>query len=95
MQKFLRNDKSEKFGLLLDVGETTRGHEFHFSEWDAKPHERNPYQVQTASTPDLQGVIEGWSQGNALASYNHLHFGSHPPMAERFVTACWHWITHR
>jgi cobyrinic acid a,c-diamide synthase len=75
--------------LLLDAGDTARGHEFHFSDWDIPPHERNAYLV----APDTAqpGSPEGWSQGNLLAAYTHLHFASNSHIAERFIDACVRW----
>jgi cobyrinic acid a,c-diamide synthase len=75
--------------LLLDAGETARGHEFHFSNWDLSPHERNAYLAAADTTQS--GSPEGWSQGNLLAAYTHLHFASNPRIAERFVDACVRW----
>lgn len=75
--------------LLLDAGDTARGHEFHFSDWDIPPSERNAY----LAAPDTAqpGSPEGWSQGNLLAAYTHLHFASNPRIAERFIDACVRW----
>lgn len=32
--------------------------------------------------------LEGYMQGNAMASYVHLHFGSNPTVAPAFVERC-------
>jgi cobyrinic acid a,c-diamide synthase len=67
-------------------GQTARGHEFHYSEL-----------VEPADTAGLRfaysvitdgGRQEGFSTENVLASYIHLHFGSYPGMARRFVNRC-------
>ncbi|MEZ4860391.1 MAG: cobyrinate a,c-diamide synthase [Caldilineaceae bacterium] len=72
---------------LWRKGEEMRGHEFHYSSWQARPatypylYEFQPDAYQL--TPQLEGV---W-QGNLLASYTHLHFLAKPELAERFVAA--------
>lgn len=32
--------------------------------------------------------LEGFMQGNAMASFVHLHFGSNPTVAPAFVECC-------
>ncbi|MEM7131827.1 MAG: cobyrinate a,c-diamide synthase [Chloroflexota bacterium] len=71
---------------LLKAGERARGHEFHYSRWmrdETDPHFQHAYSV----TPrrDEAAWHEGALLDNLLASYVHLHFGSNPRMAERFV----------
>lgn len=72
--------------ILLDVHETARGHEFHYSEW-TRPVETKSYAYGTKS---CDGIIqqEGFVSGSLLASYVHLHFTSNPGMAPRFVNTC-------
>lgn len=70
-------------GPLLRRGETVRGHEFHWSILDGQAASLNAYQVL-----ELSGRREGFHQGKLLASYIHLHLGSYPAMARRFVEAC-------
>ena len=69
----------------LRPNERARGHEFRYSVIDEMPpHVARQYRVSTKSgTRD-----EGFSIGSVLASYVHLHFGSCPTMASRFVAAC-------
>jgi cobyrinic acid a,c-diamide synthase len=70
-------------GPLLRRGEIVRGHEFHWSV-----PEKN------AETPNAYSVIdkgkrrEGFHNMNLLASYIHLHLGSLPSMAVRFIENC-------
>ncbi len=79
--------------LLLDVGETARGHEFHYSTWDAPEELRDAYFA--ASSDHEIGRPEGFAADNLLAAYTHLHFASNPHIAERFVTACAVWLRER
>ncbi len=66
-------------GPLLNKGETTRGHEFHWSKMDTTAASSPAYAV--AET----GRTEGYQERNVLASYVHLHMGSLASMAPRFV----------
>lgn len=70
--------------FLLRRGQAVRGHEFHWSEPEKPPErETGAYEIV-----EQGGRIEGYARGNILASYVHLHFGSHPDLARNFVTAC-------
>ncbi|MEJ5329054.1 MAG: cobyrinate a,c-diamide synthase [Desulfobaccales bacterium] len=73
--------------LLGPAGTVLRGHEFHYSDLVA---EEAPLERVYRLTPRRGGeaVEEGFSQGNILASYVHLHFGSRPEAAAALVAAC-------
>jgi cobyrinic acid a,c-diamide synthase len=67
-------------------GDMLRGHEFHYSEIGPMPPE-----VERLYSVSRRGEflgLEGYRIGNCLASYLHLHFGSHPGIATSFVQAC-------
>lgn len=71
--------------LLLNKGETIRGHEFHYSkiipEQEDYPH--------AYETKGLRGTgRDGYAQANVMAGYTHLHFASNPNAAERFIAQC-------
>ena len=71
-------------GPVLRQGEIARGHEFHWSvlqEKSAIPP--NAYRIT-----DRDGRIEGFQQGNLLASYIHFHLGALPSMAARLTDCC-------
>ncbi len=78
--------------LLGEAGTRIRGHEFHYSEiaepWDGAGVEL-AYELHRrkheASRP------EGYATGQVLASYIHLHWGSNPDAAARFVQKCAAW----
>ena len=60
-------------------GELARGHEFRYSVIDPMPE-------------SISRVYrEGYRLRNVLASYVHLHFGSCPGFAKRFVDECAEW----
>jgi cobyrinic acid a,c-diamide synthase len=69
--------------LLGPAGKKVRGHSFHCSTIiDAGPLER-AYQTRNSMTGREEP--EGFSIGNVLASYIHLHFLSSPGLAHTFV----------
>lgn len=69
---------------LLRRGETVRAHEFHYSELTGVvPEEHVAFDV--AERP---GAGSGYATDRLLASYLHLHLGSRPAMAGRFVARC-------
>jgi cobyrinic acid a,c-diamide synthase len=70
--------------LLGPRGTTARGHEFHQSRLigTLRP------QAYRAKTSDGRAFRDGFVTRNVLASYIHLHFGSNPSIARRFVEAC-------
>ncbi len=74
--------------ILLRRGETVRGHLFHWSDVGLPP-ERAAYRL---TDPDAaaEGFIGG-PDGNILASYLHLHFGTRPSIAGEFIENCAAW----
>jgi cobyrinic acid a,c-diamide synthase len=74
---------------LEDVGwlsahERMRGHEFRYSAIDEMPASvPRVYNVHNVSGSRLDGFLSG----TVLGSYLHIHFGSCPTFAERFVAA--------
>jgi cobyrinic acid a,c-diamide synthase len=69
---------------LAPAGASIRAHEFHWSCMDPPDPERAAYR---ADGDRLEGIVAG-PAGNVLASYLHVHFGSDPRLAPRFVAAC-------
>ena len=70
-------------GPLLRQGEIVRGHEFHWSVLEKDTDTLNAYRVV-----DKGRRREGFHSMNLLASYIHLHLGSLPHMASRFIENC-------
>ena len=71
-------------GVLLAKGQRVRGHEFHWSVADSPA---SPEQA-TYAVRSQDGRIEGFRRGSLWASYIHVHLGSRPEMAKRFVAEC-------
>ena len=72
--------------FLGAAGSRLRGHEFHYSSIAPLPeHIGLAYRV---ARPGEAAVAEGFSSGSCLASYVHLHFGSHPAAARALIDAC-------
>lgn len=69
--------------LLGPCGTTIRGHSFHYSRIVGAPALATSYNVQY-SLSGLQEA-EGFTRGNTLASYIHLHFRAAPRVAQHFV----------
>lgn len=67
---------------LLERGQTVRAHEFHYSE-QTTPVPTDAVAFDVAERP---GAGHGYATDRILASYLHLHLGSRPAMAERFVS---------
>ena len=70
-------------GPVLRKGEVARGHEFHWSVLQAGGISPNAYRIA-----DKDGRIEGFQQGNVLASYVHFHLGTLPSMPARLIDCC-------
>ena len=71
-------------GALLAQGECVRGHEFHWSVADSPASAKQAaYAVRSQDER-----IEGFRNGSLWASYIHVHMGSRPQMARRFVGEC-------
>lgn len=73
---------------LLEWGEKARGHEFHYSDWEMEPSEQAGLKRAYRLSRNGREMKEGYLYRNVLASYVHLHFGSNPGMALRFVGRC-------
>jgi cobyrinic acid a,c-diamide synthase len=73
--------------LLVDRGVTLRGHEFRYSSWvcDSSSADTNTAWQVRGTRPEAPVDFVGYSQGNLLASYLHVHFGQRRELARRFV----------
>ena len=69
---------------VLQTGQRARGHEFHWSTLAQQPRsEESVYKVV-----DQDNRPDGFHTGNVWASYVHIHLGSRPGLAARFVETC-------
>ena len=69
---------------ILNRGQRVRGHEFHWSVLTEQPTpEQAVYRVV-----DQENRLEGFRVGSVWASYIHVHLGSAPGLARRFVETC-------
>jgi len=69
---------------LTRVGETLRGHEFHYSEArNVSSDCRFAYKVKRGR--GIVGGLDGCLSYEALGSYTHLHFAGYPNFARRLI----------
>jgi len=74
--------------ILGHKGERLRGHLFHWSKLP-DPTGEAAYRILDSEN-QREGFVLG-PEDNILASYLHLHFGSLPALAKRFIAACARW----
>lgn len=72
---------------LLHVGETVRGHEFHYSTWEQPSPSLPPAYTILPDHRRSEPRTDGAHYQNVIASYIHLHFLAFPQLATRFVHA--------
>ena len=72
--------------FLLKQGEILRGHEFHYSTITYREEEIIHYAYETKGLRGLKH--EGYASGSIVAGYTHVHFGSYPEAAKRWVEHC-------
>ena len=75
--------------ILSPKGNRFRGHEFHWSQLESEPNSL-AYSVVHPRTGN-----EGFVNGNILASYVHLHFGTDTDLARNFIESCQQWVSVR
>ena len=71
-------------GPLLSAGQQVRGHEFHWSTLEQPPQDNESvYRIVNQG-----GRPDGFRSGSVRATYVHVHLGSAPGLAPRFVEVC-------
>lgn len=81
-----REASSVQDSFLLKKGEVLRGHEFHYSTMTYRDEATIPYAYETKGLRGLKQ--EGYAAGNIVAGYTHVHLGSYPAAAQRWVEHC-------
>lgn len=75
---------AQEESLLSKVGDTIKGHEFHHSEFETG--EKTAYLMKkNLSDDDSLGWRGGYSKGNTLATYLHIHFYSNLEALANFL----------
>jgi cobyrinic acid a,c-diamide synthase len=72
---------------ILEAGERTRAHEFHYSRLQGAPLPQ-----EAAYSIDAEERLDGYRSDSVLASYMHVHFGGSRTIAPRFVAAAKAWL---
>jgi cobyrinic acid a,c-diamide synthase len=81
-----REAKALQDCLLLEEGDTARGHEFHYSVMEPIETATFPFIYESTG---LRGVrLDGYSSESIMAGYIHIHFASNPKAAQRFLSMC-------
>ncbi|WP_446742952.1 cobyrinate a,c-diamide synthase [Silvibacterium acidisoli] len=70
---------------IAPAGTSLRGHSFHYSRISKRDNLDNAFGLEYSLSGGREN--EGFLFQGVLASYVHLHFGSHPEVAERFVNS--------
>jgi cobyrinic acid a,c-diamide synthase len=79
-----REVESRTDSPLMRRGQRVRAHEFHWSTLEQPPDpEHSVYRVV-----DQDNRADGFQVGSVWASYVHIHLGSDPSLARRFVDTC-------
>ncbi len=82
-----RTVRAPRDNWLWRAGETTRGHEFHYSVWDNRPPDILPAYEIVPSEFQRDAREEGAQRDDLIASYVHLHFLARPELAARLIAA--------
>lgn len=77
---------NEEDNFLLSLGDKARGHEFHYSTFEAREGAEIPAAFQSKGRLGLKS--EGYAKGNLVAGYTHLHFASNPQIVKDWIRAC-------
>ncbi|MDN4525961.1 cobyrinate a,c-diamide synthase [Fictibacillus fluitans] len=79
-----REIKGKPGNYLLKEKDAARGHEFHYSTFQAEGVIPVAFE-----TKGMRGVKdEGYMKGNLIAGYTHFHFASCPEMVENWIKQC-------
>jgi len=82
-----RQARTLRPGPLGPAGTLLRGHEFHYSEYEA-PAGAPPAPAFALTASDGREALDGQARGNIVGGYFHVHLASNPQAAQAFVDAC-------
>jgi cobyrinic acid a,c-diamide synthase len=98
--KFLLENKPQGHGYTIlevtnqnpyyQVGETLKGHEFHYSRPLMSQPEAIKSVFKVCRGNGLDGERDGLCKKNLLATYTHIHSGGYPLWGERFFNVALH-----
>ena len=74
--------------IIGPAGRVIRGHEFHYSAMEEKPSGDIETVYTATRRASDQKLAGGYQVNRTLGSYNHLHFGSCPDVADTFIDTC-------
>jgi len=74
--------------IIGRAGQVIRGHEFHYSVIEADSADPITTVYKVAKRAGEQTLAGGFQINRTLGSYNHLHFGSCPAVADAFIDTC-------
>lgn len=73
--------------LISETGTVLRGHEFHYSVWEAEGADPGKAAWRVRSVRSGEERPSGFSEGGLLASYLHVQLCQNPACARRFAAA--------
>jgi cobyrinic acid a,c-diamide synthase len=85
-----REVETTRASLLADRGVRLKGHEFHYSHWNAKDPLTHAFRIISQSE-DSNSQTQGYTKRNLLASYLHLHFAQNDQLAKKLINTCRTW----
>lgn len=70
--------------FLISETEQAKGHEFHYSTFEADDDLTHAYEAKGRFGSKQEGCV----LGNLVAGYTHFHFASNPILAKNWINAC-------
>ncbi len=79
-----REIKAIHSSIIMENGDTARGHEFHYSDITDHMDVDHPFMLKSGS----REKVDGFFSPNVVASYAHIHFASNERIPENFARSC-------
>lgn len=83
-----RQARTLRSGPFGPAGTLLRGHEFHYSEYEAPAGAPPAPPAFALTASDGREALDGQARGNIVGGYFHAHLSSNPQAAQAFVDAC-------